>query len=86
MDVRDPGTGHVAWIDASSPGEKPDYVAAWPPPPKQDDADPVKMLAHLDELEFLPKEEATDRKPDCAPGEEDSPAALPKSKGEKAEK
>ena len=23
LDVRDPGTGHVAWIDASGPGEKP---------------------------------------------------------------
>jgi hypothetical protein len=32
MDVRAPGTGHVAWIDASGPGESPDYVAAWPIP------------------------------------------------------
>ncbi len=34
MDVRPGGTGHVAWIDASGPGEKPHYVAAWPPPPE----------------------------------------------------
>jgi hypothetical protein len=32
MDVRAPGTGHVAWIDASGPGESPNYVASWPPP------------------------------------------------------
>ena len=34
MDVRAPGTGHVAWIDASGPGEAPHYVSAWPPPPE----------------------------------------------------
>ena len=32
MDVRDPGTGHTAWIDASGPGETPRYVTQWPPP------------------------------------------------------
>ena len=32
MDARAPGTGHVAWIDASGPGESPNYVAAWPIP------------------------------------------------------
>ncbi|MDB4941875.1 MAG: Ribonuclease [Labilithrix sp.] len=31
LDVRDPGKGHVAWIDASGPGETPRYVSAWPP-------------------------------------------------------
>lgn len=35
MDVRDPGTGHVSWIDASGPGETPRYVASWPPPAAQ---------------------------------------------------
>ena len=30
VDVRDPGAGHVTWIDASGPGETPRYVAAWP--------------------------------------------------------
>jgi hypothetical protein len=56
IDVRDAGTGHVAWIDTSAPGDKPDYVAAWPPPPKADadDLDPVKLLAKLDELQILP--------------------------------
>ena len=34
VDVRQPGTGHVAWIDASAPGETPRYVASWPPPPE----------------------------------------------------
>jgi len=31
LDVRDPGAGHVSWIDASGPGEAPRYVTAWPP-------------------------------------------------------
>ncbi len=33
MDVRPTGTGHVQWIDGSGPGESPNYVSAWPPPP-----------------------------------------------------
>jgi Bacterial protein of unknown function (DUF882) len=32
VDVRNPGTGSVAWIDASGPGEAPRYVSSWPPP------------------------------------------------------
>jgi|GEM_PF-1072268 len=32
VDVRDPGAGHVSWIDASGPGETPRYVPVWPPP------------------------------------------------------
>ena len=31
LDVRDPGAGHVSWIDASGPGETPRYVSTWPP-------------------------------------------------------
>jgi hypothetical protein len=31
IDVRDPGTGGVSWIDASGPGEAPRYVHRWPP-------------------------------------------------------
>ncbi len=30
IDVRDPGTGHVAWTDASRPGEAPRYVTEEP--------------------------------------------------------
>lgn len=33
LDVREPGAGHVSWIDASGPGETPRYVMMWPPPP-----------------------------------------------------
>ncbi len=33
LDVRDPGVGHVTWIDASGSGESPRYVSTWPPPP-----------------------------------------------------
>lgn len=59
LDVRETGAGHVAWIDTSGPGEKPEYVASWPPPPKGDDEDPVKLLAKLDELQLLPASPAT---------------------------
>lgn len=49
MDVRDPGAGHVSWIDASGPGESPRYVAAWPPP--LHDATPHdEALKKLDQL------------------------------------
>ncbi len=30
LDERDPGVGHVSWIDASGPGEEPKYVSDWP--------------------------------------------------------
>ncbi|MDP9149813.1 MAG: DUF882 domain-containing protein [Myxococcota bacterium] len=30
MDVRDPGAGHVSWIDVSRPGQPPRYVTRWP--------------------------------------------------------
>jgi hypothetical protein len=36
VDVRPAGTGHVAWIDTSGPGEAPHYVSSWPPPPDPD--------------------------------------------------
>ena len=58
VDVRDGGTGHVSWIDASGPGQSPKYVAAWPPPKDADednDADPAHLLAKLEtELQLLP--------------------------------
>jgi hypothetical protein len=37
VDVRNPGTGVVTWIDASGPGEAPHYVKQWPPPPEPSD-------------------------------------------------
>src|SRR5262249_18001135 len=43
MDVREPGTGHVSWIDISRPGEAPKYVTAWPLP--ADLVDPNKLPA-----------------------------------------
>ena len=42
MDVRDPGAGHVSWIDVSRPGEAPKYVSAWPQP--GDDASKLPAL------------------------------------------
>jgi hypothetical protein len=43
VDVRDVGAGHVAWIDASGPGETPRYVRSWPPPESQ--ARPVDRVS-----------------------------------------
>jgi hypothetical protein len=53
LDVRNDGSGKVAWIDSSGPGESPTYVAAWPAPKSDADeadanADAVHMLATLD--------------------------------------
>jgi len=54
LDIRPAGTGHVAWIDASGPGERPQYVSTWPPPvdpfgddPKQDVAQTLPPLPQL---------------------------------------
>ena len=65
VDVREAGAGHVSWIDASGPGEKPEYVASWPPPPAED-GDAVKLLAKLDELQLLPAPGEHERKPENA--------------------
>jgi hypothetical protein len=42
IDVRDPGAGHVAWIDASGPGETPRYVSQWPLPERATNKDETK--------------------------------------------
>lgn len=55
MDVRSPGTGHVAWIDASGPGESPHYVSAWPPPQEPTKEDFAAKLTKI--LPPLPTDE-----------------------------
>jgi hypothetical protein len=71
VDVRDPGTGHVTWIDASHPGETPKYVAAWPVPapaaPQQAGApaSPPPSGAH-------PAAPTTDQPLPALPAEEDA--------------
>jgi len=47
MDVRAPGTGHVAWIDASGPGENAHYVSAWPLPPEPIGQDFAEKIAKI---------------------------------------
>ena len=42
VDVRNPGTGSVTWIDASGPREAPRYVKQWPPPEEPAKADDEK--------------------------------------------
>ena len=51
IDVRDPQTGRVSWIDASGPGESPRYVSAWPPPAVV----PEKLASAEDALTKLDK-------------------------------
>jgi hypothetical protein len=51
VDVRQPGTGHVAWIDASGPGEAPRYVASWPPPPEPEVKSAEKLENPIDKLD-----------------------------------
>ena len=64
MDVRDPETGHVAWIDASGPGETPRYVSQWPEPAPAtlDKKDTRAMIEDLlstleKELPAMPKDD-----------------------------
>jgi hypothetical protein len=58
MDVRDPGTGHVAWVDTSHPGEAPRYASRSRPPL---DA-PGGEAANDKGRSGTPAEEATDDK------------------------
>jgi hypothetical protein len=81
MDVREPGAGHVSWIDASRPGEAPRYVTTWPPAePKEDGSDAA--AAKADALPALPAPEEHPRtavKPDV-------PKVDKADKGDKIEK
>jgi hypothetical protein len=56
MDVREPGGGHVSWIDASRPGEPPRYVTSWPER-KDDGTNRSDALAQLTALPPLPADE-----------------------------
>ena len=57
LDIRDPGTGHTTWIDASGPGEKPRYVSAWPPPATPADKPIESTSDALAQLERMSKGE-----------------------------
>jgi len=70
VDVRAPGSGHVAWIDTSGPGEPPHYVSAWPPAPEpdvklaQEDGDLVNpYTASLPSLPGVTREKAEEKAP-----------------------
>ena len=66
VDVRDPGTGVVYWIDASGPGEPPRYVTEWPP--RADAAAkspaPPEGVGHSP---VVPPADATPYEPEAAP-------------------
>ncbi|WP_394837379.1 DUF882 domain-containing protein [Pendulispora rubella] len=94
IDVRQPGTGHVGWIDASGPGESPRYVGAWPPPKSSspnalpDEATATltlkEALAKLDSmLPPLPVDEHSDhdgKGGEEAPAKEDEPTKTAEKK------
>jgi hypothetical protein len=91
IDVRDPGAGHVAWIDASGPGESPRYVSQWPLPDKEvikgtEEKRPADVLEHTSakrtEPATTPESEPVDEHP-AAPA---NPPAAPPAAPEEPEK
>jgi hypothetical protein len=67
MDVRDPGTGHVSWIDMSRPGEPPKYVSAWPLPADAQEGTTKDATATKDGATKLPVLPADDHSSVAAP-------------------
>ncbi|HSO38406.1 MAG TPA: DUF882 domain-containing protein [Labilithrix sp.] len=69
LDVRDPGAGHVSWIDASGPGESPRYVTAWPPKSKAGEGgeglEPATAKQPVEDQDGMP--EAVDAHPGESP-------------------
>ncbi len=70
VDVRDPGAGHVSWIDASGPGESPRYVTAWPPKSAKstdgaEGLEPASATQPVEDRDGMP--EAVDAHPGDAP-------------------
>ena len=64
VDVRNPGTGPVTWIDSSGPGQAPHYVPSWPPPPEQADQAVLPPDASSEPWTVDPADEhAPDREP-----------------------
>lgn len=73
VDVRDSGTGHISWIDASGPGEVPKYVATWPAP---------KGSEYGDAPEANAKAKTTDKTERAAQEPSDNAEMIPAAKAE----
>lgn len=82
IDVRDPGAGHVAWIDASGPGETPRYVSQWPLPDKEvikgaEEKKPSDVLEHTSakrtEAPTTAESEPVDEHPSAPPAALEEP-------------
>lgn len=71
LDVRATGTGHVAWIDASGPGEAPHYVDAWPMPQEPPKGEFARRLAKI-----LPPLPVDEHPSEPAPAGEDAQATM----------
>lgn len=64
MDVRNAGTGHIAWIDISRPGEAPRYVPQWPlPTPPATGSSAVGPLPQLPTLPGHEQEQDAGERP-----------------------
>jgi hypothetical protein len=85
MDVRDPGAGHVAWIDISKPGEEPKYVTAWPLNEKKEEAKPSEAPKEVAKAE-APASREPAVKIEVATKCEAKPEPKAEAKAEKAEK
>src|SRR5687767_13773591 len=86
IDVRDPGAGHVAWIDANGPGESPRYVSHWPLPDKElikgtEEKKPADVLEHTStkhtEAPATPESEPVDEHPAAPASAPEQPEKAP---------
>jgi hypothetical protein len=79
MDVRDAGTGHTAWIDASGPGETPRYVTQWPPPEKPHESKGLERTGATERVAPGLEEEGEEmlRAKRAAPDGEDGESSVP---------
>ncbi len=67
LDVRDPGAGHVSWIDASGPGETPRYVSTWPPHVVSSAPEKLEPATAKEPITKEDAPEAVDEHPETAP-------------------
>ncbi|HEY8075450.1 MAG TPA: DUF882 domain-containing protein [Labilithrix sp.] len=65
IDVRELGTGHVSWIDASNPGEAPRYVTQWPEPAGSGSATTTKAPEGVENASAKHEEKPAEPPPDA---------------------
>lgn len=73
VDVRDPGAGHVSWIDASGPGEAPRYVTEWPLKAAKPAAAEPPAVTGGDEHPAPPPPDEVAKEPSAPPADKTDP-------------